>query len=151
MNYKTYYNKYLSLDPILARRCWAALLDYFVVSAAFMVYTYGVRNLVEISMGLQSLNFQGNASPLTFILLWIIYFPVPEAIFSATLGKAAFDLKVVYEDNNSSRFVSSLKRHILDLIDFPFFGLIGILMVKLSREHKRAGDFWGHTTVVIQQ
>ena len=151
MGYKTYFSRYLSMDPILTRRCWAALLDYFVFCAAFMVYTYGVGNLVEIFFGLQSFNFKNNASPLTLILLWVIYFPVPEGMFDATLGKAAFDLKVVYEVNNSSHFVSSLKRHIVDIIDFQFFGLIGILMVKLSPEHKRVGDYWGHTTVIIQQ
>jgi uncharacterized RDD family membrane protein YckC len=151
MDYKTYYNQYLSIDPILARRCWAALLDYFAFCAAFMVYTYGTRNLVEIVLGLQSFNFQSNASPLILILLWVIYFPGAEAMFDATLGKAAFDLKVVYEVKDSFHFISSLKRHILDIIDFQFFGLVGILTVKLSAEHKRVGDFWGHTTVIIEQ
>ena len=151
MNYKTYYKKYLSLDPTLARRCWAALLDYFAFCAAFMIYTYGTRNLVEIFMGLQSLNFQINASPFILILLWVIYFPAAESMFDATLGKAAFNLKVVYEARTSFHFVSSLKRHILDVIDFPFFGLVGILTAKLSKEHKRVGDFLGHTTVIIEQ
>ena len=152
MDYKTYYEQYLSIDPVLARRCWAALLDYFIFSAIVIIYSYLMGNITELFfINFKNFSFESNTNFSTLVFIWILYFPAAEAMFDSTLGKAAFDLKVIYEDKKGFHFVASLKRHVLDIIDFQFIGLIGILSVKLSPEHKRVGDFWGQTTVVIDQ
>jgi len=147
MENQTNKDDYQKNDKLLAFRCYAALLDYIVYFTLFYGYLY-LFGHVE-SGGRLEVNGIGHL----FILfsIWMIVFPYMESKFGYTLGKGLFDLKVVYEDKKEYPFMCSLKRHVLDIIDFPFFGAIGILLIKFGPEHKRVGDYWGKTTVVFEE
>jgi uncharacterized RDD family membrane protein YckC len=82
------------------------------------------------------------------VLIWLIYFPFIESRLGYTLGKGLFDIKVVRERKSDSPFFVSLKRHLLDPVDFFFFGFVAVLLVKFTMKHKRLGEFWAHSLVV---
>ena len=134
-------------DKLLAFRCYAAFLDYFVFFSLFYGYLYlfgEVRSNGQLEV-------HGIHHLFIIFILWVILFPYMESMFGYTLGKGLFDLKVVYEDKKEFPFLCSLKRHILDIVDFPFCGAIGIILIKFAPDHKRVGDCWGKTTVIFEE
>jgi uncharacterized RDD family membrane protein YckC len=152
MDYQEYLDKYVSYDRILARRCWAALIDYVVYFLLLILYAYFFGDVQEWGFKDNGgFSFRVNPGFFPTVILWFLYFPAIESIFGYTLGKGALDLKVIFQDKKEFPFVVSLKRHLLDPIDFAFFGLVGILFIKFSEEHKRLGDFWAKSLVVKEE
>ena len=45
-------------------------------------------------------------------------------------------------------FLESFKRHLLDPIDFCFFGIVAIITIKNTVKNQRVGDLWAKTIVV---
>ncbi len=84
-------------------------------------------------------------------LIWVVYFPVVEGTFGYTAFKGILDLKVVQERRSDFGFAVSFKRHMVDFIDFFLFGVVAIIMVKVSSEHKRLGDRIAHSHVVMDK
>lgn len=84
------------------------------------------------------------------ILFWGIMTVGFEQWFGRTFGNYAVDLKAISLKNNQEKltFIQSLKRHLLDLIDMSFFGLVGVLTIKNTDKHQRLGDLWANTVVV---
>ena len=149
MDYQEYLDKYVSYDRILARRIWAAMIDYLVYFLLLILYSYFFGEVQEWGFKENGgFAFKVNPGFLPTILLWFLYFPIVESLLGYTLGKGILDLRVVPKDRNDFSFIISLKRHLLDPIDFAFFGLVGILLIKFSKEHKRLGDFWAKSLVV---
>lgn len=152
MEYKEYLDKYVSYDNILMRRCWAALIDYGVFYILLLLYGYFFGNVKEwyfYSFDSYSYNVDlGLAMP----TIWFLYFPLLEAMFGYTPGKGLFDLKVIQE-NKKDLFISvTIRRHLCDIIDFfILFGIGAILLVKFTDEHKRVGDFWANSKVVLDE
>lgn len=144
-----YIDKYNSYDRILARRGWAAIIDYLVFSIIILLYGYFFGEIQEWGFK-ENGGFALRVNPgfFTTIILWVLYFPTIESIFGYTLGKGALDLKVVCQDRKDFPFVVSLKRLLLDPIDFAFFGLVGAITIRTSKEHKRLGDFWAKSVVI---
>ncbi len=152
MDYQEYLEKYVSYDRILARRCWAALIDYVVYFLILMLYGYIFGDVHGWGFNENGgFSFRVNPGFFSTVILWFIYFPITESILGYTLGKGALDLKVIPQDRKDFPFVVSLKRHLLDPIDFAFFGLVGILLIKFSKEHKRLGDHWAKSLVVKEE
>lgn len=141
------YEEYVKYEPSLARRAAAAALDYILFGAIFFVYVYLVGE--ETSPG----NYQANGPHhvLAIMFLWFLYFPVMEGVFGYTLFKGLFDLKVVCERRRDSRFAVAFKRHLLDPIDFGFFGVVGVILVKTRDDHKRLGDMVAFSRVVLDR
>lgn len=74
-----------------------------------------------------------------------------ELKFGGTLGNLVFDLQVVsIRDNSTSSLTvgQSFKRHLVDLLDIWFFGLLGILLIKNTKYNQRLGDLWAKTIVI---
>jgi len=149
MDYQEYLDKYVAYDFILAKRCWAALIDYILYFLILALYCF-----ISGDVYLQGLkddgNFAFNMNPglIPTVIIWFFYFPTLESILGYTPGKGIFDIKVISEDRKEFPFVVSLKRHLLDPVDFAFFGLVGIISIKYSKQHKRLGDFWAKSLVV---
>jgi uncharacterized RDD family membrane protein YckC len=141
------YQEYLKYEPFLARRCWAAVLDYLLYFAIFFAYVYFVGEKTEQG----TYEAKGFAHIFAVIVLWFIYFPVIEGILGYTIFKGLFDLKVIVERRQDYRFVVSIKRHILDPIDFCFFGIVAIILAKTRNDHKRLGDMFAHSRVVLDK
>lgn len=152
MDSQKYIDKNSSYDRILARRGWAAIIDYLVFFIIIILYGYVLGDIQEWGFNENgSFAFRVNPGFFPTVILWIIYFPTIESIFGYTLGKGALDLKVICQDRKDFPFVVSLKRHLLDPIDFAFFGLVGAMIIRTSMEHKRLGDFWAKSLVIKEE
>ena len=150
MEYQDYLDKYVSYDKILVKRCWAAIIDYLVFYIIVILYGYFFGTINEWYYN-PPFDFTFNVDTgLGTIIIWFLYFPIIEAMLGYTIGKGLFDLKVVQENKKDFLFSVTLRRHLLDFIDlFLFFGLVGIIMVKYTEEHKRIGDYFANSRVVL--
>lgn len=84
--------------------------------------------------------------------IWLAYYTVCEAMFSATPGKALNGLCVVSEDDRPLTVPSIFFRNLLRLIDvLPGLYFIGGVLVLTSGHSQRLGDLAGHTTVVLRR
>ena len=141
------YEEYVRYEPQLARRAFAAMLDYGVYFLVFFAY---VKFFGEPNENGQY-EAKGIHHVLAVMLLWVLYFPCSEGAFGATPFKYLLDLKVKPERRKDYRFTAALKRHLLDPIDFFLFGIVAIVLVKTSSEQKRLGDMFAHTNVVLDK
>jgi hypothetical protein len=55
---------------------------------------------------------------------------------------------MVCEKKLNSRVGTAFKRHLLDPVDFAFFGLVAIILVKTRDDHKRLGDMVADSHIV---
>jgi len=89
-----------------------------------------------------------------FILTWwvlaLLYFTFFEGTTGQTLGKQAVSIKVLDEVSKKPvNMERALLRNILRIIDwFPFFYLIGFILVETQPQKKRLGDTLARTIVV---
>jgi uncharacterized RDD family membrane protein YckC len=141
------YQEYVRYEPFLARRAWAAILDYLLYLGIFIgyVFFFGTPNAEGM------LEAKGIQHVFGVVILWILYFPGMEGMFGFTLFKGLFDLKIAPERRKDARFVVAFKRHLLDPIDFFVFGIVAIILVKTREDHKRLGDMLAHSRVVLDK
>jgi uncharacterized RDD family membrane protein YckC len=143
------YEEYISYNPILAKRAFAAIIDYvvfFILVYAYMVF-FGKRQ----EDGTYYISFL-SYHPFVLIAIWLAYFVAVESAIGYTLGKGAFDLKVIIERKEDDPIIASFKRHLLDPIDFFFtFGILAIVLASFTKGHKRLGDLFAHTRVIVQK
>jgi predicted RNA-binding Zn-ribbon protein involved in translation (DUF1610 family) len=45
-------------------------------------------------------------------------------------------------------FSQAFKRHLLDFLDYSFFGLVAVVTIKNTPDHQRIGDLWAKTIVI---
>ena len=137
--------KKIDTKPNIGKRILAGLMDYAIIFTFTYVFaaTYGEPNIdggytVE---GLPML------IPMGF---WGIMIIGIEQLFGATLGNYLLDLKPISINGVQEELtiVQSFKRHLVDLIDMFFFGLIGIMIIKNTEMNQRLGDLWAKTIVV---
>jgi len=84
-------------------------------------------------------------------LIWLGYYVVCEAMFSATPGKALVYLRVVSVDDRPLNVWSILVRNALRLIDvLPGAYLLGGFVTLATRSSQRIGDLAAATTVVYR-
>ncbi|KQB37803.1 RDD family protein [Flavobacterium aquidurense] len=131
--------------PNLKKRIFAGLIDYVLMfSMLYIMFAYfGERT----PKGYELKGFPALATT----LIWGLYMIGFELKFGGTLGNLMFDLQVIsIRDTNSTSlsFGQSFKRHLLDIIDLCFFGLIGIVLIKNTKYNQRLGDLWAKTIVI---
>lgn len=66
----------------------------------------------------------------------------------ATLGKLICGIRVVQSNGKETNFGISFIRHIFDIVDIFFFGLVGVLVITNSIEKQRVGDLVAKTYVI---
>ncbi|MDL2141808.1 RDD family protein [Flavobacterium tructae] len=135
----------IATKPNLKKRILAGIIDY--------VLMFGMLYIMFVYFGNRtSTGYELHGLPLLItILIWCCYMIGFELKFDGTLGNLMFDLKVVsIKDPNSTSltFGQSFKRHLLDLLDIWFFGLLGILLIKNTKYNQRLGDLWAKTIVI---
>ncbi len=135
----------IQTKPYLGRRILAGIIDYTLIFSFMftLMYFYGTPN----DEGGQSLN---GMPALSVMLFWGIITIGMEQLVGATIGNYLNNLKPISISNPEEKvsFVQSLKRHLLDIIDISFFGLVGILVIKNTKKHQRLGDLWAKTIVI---
>ena len=125
------------------RRSLATCFDYglYFVFSLLYIATYGEVN----SAGTREV--QG-VMTLPVLFVWMIYFVVVEAVSGATLGHHILGLKVQSVTRKKTGWRHSVKRRIVDPIDFMFFGLPAYIAVANSTERQRLGDMFANTIVI---
>ena len=130
-------------SKILIKRILATTLDYvifFTISFYYLIY-FGEK---QIDDSYSDSGFK----VLPILIFWILYFIVLESILKATLGHYLLNLKVIQIDNKEIEIKHSFKRHILDFVDFSFFGLPAYFNIKNSEKGQRIGDLFARTTII---
>jgi uncharacterized RDD family membrane protein YckC len=128
------------------RRVLAAIIDYGLFLFLLSCYGRAVGEPVgDGTVSIKGLPFLGA------LAFWAIFFPVAEAVFGVTLGKAITRLKVVTEEGRRISWKAAFKRHILDIVDvYLSFGLVALITAKVTPKGQRVGDFWAKTRVVMK-
>jgi uncharacterized RDD family membrane protein YckC len=86
---------------------------------------------------------------LSFIVIWLFYFPIMEGITGQTLGKRIAKIKVVRKDYSKINFVQAFVRRLFDPIDFfPVFGILGVVLASSTKNNQRIGDLIAGTIVI---
>jgi uncharacterized RDD family membrane protein YckC len=84
--------------------------------------------------------------------IWLGYYAICEALFSATPGKVLNGLRVVSVDDRRLRLWSVLARNALRLVDvLPSAYLLGGFSTLVTQNSQRLGDLVGGTTVVLKR
>lgn len=116
----------ITTKPNIGLRILAGFIDYSVMITFHFLFTFFVGKLnVE---GGYSFSGWSAVIPLFFWLIWIVG---TEQTFDATIGNHIAGLKPISIQglNTELTFGQSLKRHLFDMIDMSFFGLIGIIII----------------------
>lgn len=139
-------------------RLVALLLDTIFVSVITYVATnvFGVTSVTSgssiPSAGFATFTTQTTLSWIWSAAIWLGYYAVCEATFSATPGKALNGLTVVSADGRPLTVSSIVIRNLLRLVDvLPGAYLLGGLFVLGSTNSQRIGDLAAHTTVVLRR
>jgi len=125
------------------RRSSAALIDYLIYFAFCTLYIYHFGS--ETGEGYQ---VQGCGHATVLLTVWIVCFPLPEAVFGRTLGKWGLDLRVLGIDGRRATAGQAFLRRAFDPIDLlPFFGIVAYIVAKTNAQHQRLGDLVAKTRV----
>ncbi len=117
---------------------------YWGLMLVYRVIAFGVAAGPIPAAGMSGLIFNG-----IFLLLALLWFVLPEFIFSASIGKLFCRLSIRSVDGSPPSFLSALIRNLLrpiDLLLFPI--LIVAAMMEWSSWHRRIGDLLGGTIVL---
>lgn len=133
------------LTLLLTRRAIAAMLDYGLYSLLLYVY---LRNVGE-----QTDEGHWRATgllPVLFaVLLWFALFPLTDAMFGRSPGKALLGLRIQDLRGCPATFLQHVRRRLLDPLELlPGWGLVAAIAVALTPGRQRIGDLWAKTRVI---
>ncbi|TCN57552.1 RDD family protein [Flavobacterium circumlabens] len=135
----------IATKPNLKKRIGAGLIDYSLMFGMTLVMFLYFGEKTSTGYGLHGFPALANT------LMWCAYMIGFELKFGGTLGNLVFDLQVIsIKDSNTTSLTlgQSFKRHLLDMLDLWFFGLLGILLIKNTKYNQRLGDIWAKTIVI---
>ena len=125
-----------------SKRIFATLLDYtlfFLVIYVYIMYFGEETNEGYAVNGLLTL---------PIIIFWFFYFVLVEGIWKATLGHYLFYIKVCQDNYKPIDIGHSIKRRILDIVDFMFFGIPAFIAIGNNEKKQRIGDMYANAIVV---
>lgn len=133
--------------PSKGRRWLAALIDYGLYFACYtLVIIYWGQKTTDIE-GVTSYSVDGFPAFFIFSLWWVLL-PVLEGLTGQTLGKALFGLKVIKANGRRASVGNCIVRHLFDIVDGFFFGVVGIAVASGNKEKQRVGDLVAKTIVI---
>ncbi|MCV2487368.1 RDD family protein [Flavobacterium sp. SH_e] len=135
----------IATKPNLKKRTLAGLIDYSLMFGAALVMFLYFGEKTENGYELKGFPALFN------LLIWFGYMVGFEVKFGATLGNQIFDLQVIsIKDSKTTSLTlgQSFVRHLFDIFDLWFFGLLGIVLIKNTKYNQRLGDLCANTIVV---
>ena len=130
----------------IPRRGIAVFIDYFLFSFFYALFLIKFGETETVNGRLEYyLDWPIKAVP---FVVWVLTFPVLESFEGKTVGKRIMKLQVVRLDGGTFTLLDSLKRRLLDWIDFAFLGLPSIISSQNSPTRQRFGDRFAKTTVI---
>jgi len=138
------------LAPV-KKRIVSAFIDFilFVIILIVVGEVFGesLRGKVEADGSVNQFGYSLKGSRFYLVpLLWLLIFPVLEGLTGYTFAKKLLGLKVLKKDCKKVSILSSLIRHIFDLIDFCF--LFGFMIASGNKDRQRIGDLVADTIIV---
>jgi len=128
---------------VIAKRLIAFVIDSIILGVIYSVLFAVGTLLGDIGFLLFGL--------ISFVIS-IVYVFLLEGLYGYTPGKAAMGLVVVKSDGSNCTIGASILRNLLLLIDqLPFAYVLGIILIVVTENNQRVGDFVGDTIVVEQQ
>ena len=145
MNRKNKYLENIKTEPNIGKRILAGFIDYLFIGTFYYAYIYAFGE--PNNDGGYTIYGIMTLPPLIFWGIFTIGF---EQWFGASLGNQIVGLRPLSINgiNRELTFGQSLKRHLLDLVDMFFFGLIGIILIQKTERNQRIGDIWAETIVL---
>lgn len=134
----------MKTEKFITRRIIAGLINYTIIFTLtyFYIFLFGEQN----SENRYSVN---GIKTFPIFIFWLIYICLIETTLYSTLRNFIVGLKPVdYITGKNITFKQSFLRHIVDLIDMMFFGIIAIIIVKNSNTSQRLGDLLAKTKVI---
>lgn len=110
----------------------------------------GSNDLFTAGLGFDMYIHNVPAAPLAWLLVvGVGYFPLFEALFAATPGKALLGLRIVALDGTRPSLRAILVRNVLRPIDaWPLLYIVGAVFARFGRQPQRLGDAAARTLVV---
>ncbi|SFJ76797.1 RDD family protein [Myroides guanonis] len=134
----------MNSEKFITRRIIAGIIDYTIIFSLTSLYIY----IFGESDSEGTYNVSGIRTFPIFIF-WLIYICIVEITLKSTLGNYIVGLKPIdLQTEKSINFKQSFLRHIVDLVDMMFFGIVAIMVIKNSKESQRLGDLLAKTKVV---
>lgn len=131
---------------MLKLRALAAAIDFTVFGAVFYSYVHYFGEPSEDGYAVH-----GCGHLLVLAIVWFVWLSLPEALWGRTLGKWACDLRAVDLSDQPITLGQAVLRHVFDIVDTSFFGLIGLIAAKTTARSQRVGDLVAHTKVVDER
>jgi len=123
-------------------RVLAFIVDFHIFGLFVFVIGIFFGTPLENEIGFSFNGF----SAMSMMTLGIILWPFSELIWSQTIGKRIFNLKVIADNHKPINFSQAMGRFFLGSIDCMF--LIGLITATVNQENKRIGDLVSNTIVV---
>ena len=131
--------------PHILDRALAAAVDSTIIFG--IVWTY-----MTYIAGPEQFEANGNAIFRGLLVAgWLIFMPLAEGIWGYTLGKKLLGLLVVNLEGRKVTLFAAFIRHLADCVDFFGGGLVGIIVVWVTRDHQRIGDILARTRVISKK
>ena len=125
----------------ISLRIWSGLFDYIIIFGFILIVVRLKTNEIDGTITIEN--------PIPIILFWLFMTVITEWFLGGTLGKYVIGLRVIsLKTGKKASFAQSFVRHLFDLIDMLFFGLVGIMYIKFSSKNQRMGDLIASTIVV---
>ena len=125
-------------------RIFAALVDNLILWFAFFLYA---RYFGDPSNG-GGYRLAGWGDTAILVGAWLLWPPVPEALFGQTFGKWACDLRVVDSAGLRATTRQVFVRRLFDPLDLWSFGLVALIVPGNTSLAQRVGDLVAKTRVV---
>ena len=128
----------------IGRRFLAAIIDYSIqwIILIVLVQNFGVPTEKENTFQLPG------AIGLLPIAFWLLLIIGMEQVTGATIGDGIMGLKPLSLSGGKPTVAQSLKRHLLDVADMFFFGIVAYVNIKNTKYKQRLGDVWAKTIVI---
>jgi len=131
----------------IAKRAFAAMIDYGLCWAALIVYTMLVGEVNAAGSYVAT----GCVHVFAQIAIWILILPLPELLWGRGIGKGIFGLRVVpMTDRNATPSLQAVvKRQIAAFLEIGMCaGFLALVVILTSPKRQRLGDLWAETSVV---
>jgi len=126
----------------------AAVVDSALIASIYVAAIFVGELVPEGDINEADVFFPRMAIAVGVLLLTFLYFSIPETLYGRTPGKAVMGLRVVMEDGSKAGRGAIITRTLFRLIDYQFAGLLGGLLVLVTRRRQRLGDIVARTVVV---
>jgi len=131
----------------IAKRSFAALIDYGLCWAAVTVYGMLFGQVKPDG----SYEVTGCLHVLVVIAIWILMLPLPELLWGRGIGKGIFGLRVapMTDPNATPSMPAVAKRQIAAFLEIGMcMGILPLIVILNSPQRQRLGDLWAQTIVV---